>query len=68
MPAAAITAIVVSYDSAEVLPACLDALAGEDVPAIVVDNASGDDSRAIAEAKGARVIANARNEGYGRGS
>ncbi|MGX1742752.1 glycosyltransferase family 2 protein [Bosea sp. NPDC055353] len=66
MPAAAITAIVVSYDSAEVLPACLDALAGEGVPAIVVDNASSDDSRAIAEAKGARVIANARNEGYGR--
>lgn len=66
MPAAAITAIVVSYDSAEVLPACLDALAGEGVPAIVVDNASGDASRAIAEAKGARVIANARNEGYGR--
>ena len=47
MPAAAITAIVVSYDSAEVLPACLDALAGEGVPAIVVDNASGDDSRAM---------------------
>lgn len=66
MPAAAITAIVVSYDSAEVLPACLDALAGEGVRAIVVDNASSDDSRAIAEAKGARVIANARNEGYGR--
>lgn len=66
MPAAAITAIVVSYDSAEVLPACLDALAREGVPAIVVDNASGDASRAIAEAKGARVVANARNEGYGR--
>ena len=66
MPAAAITAIVVSYDSAEVLPACLDALAGESVPAIVVDNASGDASRAIAAAQGARVIANARNEGYGR--
>ena len=66
MPAAAITAIVVSYDSAEVLPACLDALAGEGVRTIVVDNASGDASRTIAEAKGARVIANARNEGYGR--
>lgn len=66
MPPAAITAIVVSYDSAEVLPACLDALAGESVPAIVVDNASGDDSRAIAAKRGARVIANARNEGYGR--
>jgi GT2 family glycosyltransferase len=66
MPATAITAIVVSHDSAEVLPACLDALAGEGVSAIVVDNASGDDSRRIAEAKGARLIANARNEGYGR--
>ncbi|RYE35059.1 MAG: glycosyltransferase family 2 protein [Hyphomicrobiales bacterium] len=68
MPVAAITAIVVSYDSAEVLPACLDALAGEGVRTIVVDNASGDDSRAIAAARGARVIANARNEGYGRGN
>jgi len=68
MPATAITAIVVSYDSAEVLPACLDALAAEGVPAIVVDNASADESRSIAAAKGARVIANARNEGYGRGN
>jgi GT2 family glycosyltransferase len=66
MPAAAITAIVVSYDSAEVLPACLDALAREGVRAIVVDNASTDASRSVAEAKGARVIANTRNEGYGR--
>lgn len=66
MPAAAITAIVVAHDSAEVLPACLDALAGEGVAAIVVDNASGDRSRAVAEQHGARVVANARNEGYGR--
>lgn len=66
MPAAAITAIVVAYDSAEVLPACLVALAGEGVPTIVVDNASGDGSREVAERHGARVIANARNEGYGR--
>ena len=68
MPAAAITAIVVSYDSAEVLPACLDALAAEGVPAIVVDNASSDGSRDIAGKRGARVIANACNEGYGRGN
>ncbi len=61
-----ITAVIVSYDSAEVLPACLDALAREGVPAILVDNASEDESRAIAQARGARVIANARNEGYGR--
>ncbi|MGN6094926.1 MAG: glycosyltransferase family 2 protein [Bosea sp. (in: a-proteobacteria)] len=68
MPANAITAIVVSHDSAEVLPACLAALTGEGVPTIVVDNASGDDSRVVAAQRGARVIANARNEGYGRGN
>ena len=64
--ASQITAIVVAYDSAEVLPACLSALAGEGIPAIVVDNASGDASAAIARAQGAVIIANARNEGYGR--
>jgi GT2 family glycosyltransferase len=61
-----ITAIVVSHDSAQVLPACLDALAGEGVPALVVDNASSDDSREVGAAHGATVIANPRNEGYGR--
>ncbi len=68
MPANAITAIVVSHDSAEVLPACLAALAGEGVPTIVVDYASGDDSCVVAAQRGARVIANARNEGYGLGN
>ncbi len=61
-----ITAIVVAYDSAEVLPACLAALAGEGVRALVVDNASTDGSAAIAERCGAKVLRNARNEGYGR--
>lgn len=61
-----VTAIVVAYDSAEVLPACLSALTAEGVPAIVVDNASGDGSGEVARAHGARVIVNARNEGYGR--
>lgn len=61
-----LAAIVVTHDSAEVLPDCLAALAGQHVPAIVVDNASRDASTAIAEAAGASVIRNARNEGYGR--
>ena len=61
-----ITAIVVAYDSAEVLPACLSALGAEGVPAIVVDNASCDASAEIARAHGAQIIVNARNEGYGR--
>ena len=32
-----VTAVVVAYDSADVLPACLDALRREGVPPIVVD-------------------------------
>jgi GT2 family glycosyltransferase len=61
-----ITAIVVAYDSAHVLPACLLALKEAGVPAIVVDNASQDASAAIALEHGATLIGNARNEGYGR--
>lgn len=63
---AAVTAIVVAFDSAAVLPACLEALAREGVPAIVVDNASADRTAEVARAHGARVIRNAANEGYGR--
>ncbi|MGH1572497.1 glycosyltransferase family 2 protein [Methylobacterium sp. P31] len=63
---ASLVAIVVAHDSADVLPACLQALARQHVPAIVVDNASRDGSAAVAEAAGAQVIRNARNEGYGR--
>lgn len=61
-----LVAIVVAHDSAAALPACLASLAAEHVPAIVVDNASRDASVAIAEAAGAEVVRNARNEGYGR--
>lgn len=63
---ASLVAIVVAHDSADVLPACLAALAGQHVPAIVVDNASRDASASVAEEAGARVIRNTRNEGYGR--
>lgn len=62
----ALVAVVVAHDSAGVLPACLAALAAEHVPAIVVDNASRDASAAVAQAAGARVVRNARNQGYGR--
>src|SRR5215218_4947701 len=61
-----VTAIVVTFDSAHALPECLGALAADGVPALVVDNASTDDTVAVAEGQGARVIRNARNEGYGR--
>jgi len=61
-----VTAIVVAFDSAHALPECLTALMADGVPALVVDNASTDATVAVAEGHGARVIRNARNEGYGR--
>jgi N-acetylglucosaminyl-diphospho-decaprenol L-rhamnosyltransferase len=61
-----VTAIVVTFDSTHALPECLGALAADGVPALVVDNASTDDTVTVAEGQGARVIRNARNEGYGR--
>lgn len=61
-----VTAIVVTFDSAHALPECLGALQADGVPVLVVDNASTDDTIAVAEGQGARVIRNARNEGYGR--
>jgi N-acetylglucosaminyl-diphospho-decaprenol L-rhamnosyltransferase len=62
-----IAAIIVSFESGDVLPACLDALKAEGVAAIVVDNASTDDSCERAQAHDARVIRNAKNQGFGRG-
>ncbi|MBM6596107.1 glycosyltransferase family 2 protein [Microvirga pudoricolor] len=66
MSGASVTAIVVAFDSAHALPECLAALRREGVSAIVVDNASTDDTTRIAEGQGAAVIRNPRNEGYGR--
>jgi N-acetylglucosaminyl-diphospho-decaprenol L-rhamnosyltransferase len=60
----AVTAILVTYNSAAVLPRALASLP-LGMPAIVVDNASTDDSAAIAEAAGAMVIRNAANLGFG---
>lgn len=59
-----VSIIVVTYNSAEYLPACLESLAGTGAEIIVVDNASADDSAPIARARGARVIANAENRGF----
>lgn len=65
-PPPRVSAVIVSYDSAAVLPACLQALAREGVDAVVVDNASADDSCAVALAHQARLLRNSANEGYGR--
>ncbi len=59
-----VTAILVTHDSAGVIGAALASLP-PGVPAIVVDNASRDDSVAFAEAAGARVIRNPENLGFG---
>jgi GT2 family glycosyltransferase len=59
-----ISIILVTYNSAGVLEPCLRSLADSGAEIIVVDNASADDSVIIAEACGARVIANAVNRGF----
>jgi N-acetylglucosaminyl-diphospho-decaprenol L-rhamnosyltransferase len=61
-----VVAVVVAHDSAELLPGCIQALLQQHVAAIVVDNASQDGSVDAARSAGARVIANDKNQGYGR--
>jgi N-acetylglucosaminyl-diphospho-decaprenol L-rhamnosyltransferase len=61
-----VVAVVVAYDSARLLPVCIEALTRQKVPTIVVDNASRDETAAAARAAGAGVIVNDKNEGYGR--
>lgn len=63
---ASTTAIVVAYDSAAVLPSCLDAIERNGIGVVVVDNASLDGSAEIAARAGAHVIRNSQNQGYGR--
>jgi GT2 family glycosyltransferase len=59
-----VTAILVTYNSAAVIGPALASLP-VGTPAIVVDNASMDDSAAIAETGGATVLRLAENAGYG---
>lgn len=59
--------VIVTYQSADDLPACLDSLAGAAGPraleVVVVDNASRDSSAEIARDFGAKVIENQANLG-----
>lgn len=59
-----VTAVVVSYNSAAVLERCLASL-GKAARVVVVDNASRDDSVALARRAGATVVANPANYGFG---
>jgi N-acetylglucosaminyl-diphospho-decaprenol L-rhamnosyltransferase len=63
----AVDCVVVAYNSAEDLPACLGSLAEQHDIAVgvtVVDNCSSDPSAACARERGARVIVNSSNRGF----
>jgi N-acetylglucosaminyl-diphospho-decaprenol L-rhamnosyltransferase len=63
-----LSVVTVTYNSSRCVGSCLDAVARvlPEAERIVVDNASADDTRAIAEQAGAQVLARERNEGFGR--
>ncbi len=63
-----VTAVVVSYNTADLLEAALASVAAQAATAIVVDNASTDDSveRVRRRAGDVRLIANAENVGFAR--
>jgi N-acetylglucosaminyl-diphospho-decaprenol L-rhamnosyltransferase len=65
----AVSAIVVSHNSAAVLAGCIEALQAQLSPdeLLVVDNASHDGSPTIARALGAKVMINSSNPGFGAG-
>ena len=62
---ACVTAIIVTYQSEAVIETCLEALISQGVATLVVDNASQDQTLTIARAKGAKVLANDTNLGFG---
>jgi GT2 family glycosyltransferase len=74
-PLASWSAVVINWNGAADLPACLAALLAQAWPAteiVVVDNASADDSlavlRAFGERPGLRVLANPTNLGFAGGA
>ena len=56
--------VIVSYNSAEEIGPCLDAAVTTGAQVIVVDNASEDETRAVVERRGVRLIANRSNAGF----
>jgi len=55
--------VVVTYNSAEVIEKCLDSCNG--LPVVVVDNASRDSTQDLVRKHNVRLIANAKNRGFG---
>ena len=59
--------LIVTYNSADEIAACIDAsrsFSNADTDIVVIDNASIDDTVAIASARNVRVIANPDNRGF----
>ncbi len=70
MPAPALAAVVVAYNSAGDLPGTLASLRDQLAPddeLVVVDNGSRDASAEVARTAGARVVAAGRNAGFAAG-
>ena len=59
--------IIVTYNSAVEIGACLDAALASGAEIVVVDNASGDGTIAEVARRGVRLIANSENRGFAGG-
>ncbi|WP_426592761.1 glycosyltransferase family 2 protein [Cellulomonas sp. McL0617] len=65
-----VRAVVVSWNGAHLLPACLDSLAAQTLPVevVVVDNASTDGTADLLVARDVRVVRAGRNLGFAGGA
>lgn len=64
MSDSSITAVIVTYQSAEVIAECLDAVRRYGIDAVVVDNASCDGTLEAMHGRDIRLIANSANKGF----
>ena len=56
--------VIVTYNSAAVIGACLDAAIPSGAEIVVIDNASSDSTTAEVTRRGLHLIANATNRGF----
>src|SRR5947209_2053429 len=56
--------IIVTYNSASQIGACLDAALSSSAEIVVIDNASSDNTVAEVRRRGVRLIANSANRGF----